>query len=296
MNISAQHPFFFFHIPKTAGSTLQGILLPLVLAATEKDSAVLAGRGHCEAALTHDAGFSRAVKLCTSRGLFFGTYTADSAFDRYPLPVRRNKTACASVFFNHFSPAPLFAALRALDSDATRRWDPEHLANIWGGNPELPSPSAVRWILERSMCVTILRDPALRSISYYYEFVYRHSSNLSAAQSVAQFGMDAFVRLTMPRAQTGWLGPSYEHATAVVDSCIVGITERFEELLDVLAHVVPMVTSSKTRQRGHSTGLLQTETNAQKDALVAGLRAHPLLADDYRLYRYAITVSAARLL
>lgn len=141
----------------------------------------------------------------------------------------------------------------------------------------------------RLFTITFLREPIARTISNYQHYCahYLKLSDLDACLSA----FEPWIQSPANRDnQTRKLDPagSHEHAKRLLDTQfdIVGITERFDECLQVIQARCPHRLDLRytRKQKAGNTGL--------KDALLGSERYRGLLADatskDGRLYRFAV--------
>ncbi len=293
--VNLERPFFLFHIAKTGGSTLRRLL-----------SRSLTGMPTMYPCVTCDCWCH--LKL-HSRVSYVVDYTA-----------------CAVAFLGHFMPFHTLPELAGVN--AGRHGKPKRCKR-WADGFEVPStPASTLRLLRKSngsLCVTVLRHPVARAVSHFYEFN-AASLNATLPQYYARHGAEALVALTGGNVQTSHLGalrlpPTYDDAAArddpavgvatayrahqILDSCVVGTQERFDDLLFVLGRLLPRLpVSSAGAQREHATHqplgnhsrrqeLERTHPGFDYDAFSAQLR--PLLRWDLELWERATRVAAAQL-
>jgi hypothetical protein len=208
--VSLSQPLFFFHVPKTSGSSMRTLLSAAVGARPKLLPCV-----NCACA-------------------------CDPLADR-----NRNRSSCAVAVLGHIFPFPSGSEhhhsvplLMQLDRGVYgrprchRRWPQD----------EPTGEEAVWRLLNRSLCVTLLRHPIHRLVSSYYEFVYHRSSNLSLPAYLSTFGPQALVKSAGGGHVYASLlgGGRPDRASRLLSNCITGVQERYTEFVATLARLLPV--------------------------------------------------------
>jgi hypothetical protein len=263
-NASLAQPFFYFHIPKTGGSTvLQGALEGAL-----RGVPTVSFLGYTKDALvapTEQRVFCERVPLNCTDG---------------PVRNRIHRLSCALALVNHAPPVPLLQLLSAVDRGdygppACRRWD--------------TPPTLKQLLKDGSLCVTLLRDPVTRAISDYDMYIHRIRDARSAAQFARQQGLAAFVNVTNGNAQLDYLGGE-RHARVVLDSCVVGVFEELTEFVGLLRRVLRL----PTLRVPHLYSTVKSSPPDERANLTRSLHESGLLQHDQKLWKQAKCVWRAQ--
>ena len=292
VKLTPAEPLLFLHVPKTAGSTLQRLLHLGLLDTIDAPDRLLIMDSSCKLSLD---GLARAGPLMS----WARPKPCSGCRACLSCAQHLEQVACATAFLGHFRPVKLFSTLRDVDDRLTnatgavcrRAW-----SDWWpvtdGGAPSAAAAELYAQrhaaLLRRSLCIVVFREPVDRAISHYYEFIAasgtgKGRSELSAPEFLARHGAQAFANATSGNLQTKWLGGA-RLAKAAVDHCVVGVQERFDDMLAMLARFLPVPSSSAGLPRAHTN-----PHHGMTDAALAQMRAElaPLLKEDTQLYERA---------
>lgn len=215
------HPFIFFHLVKTGGSTLRELFFDHVFHQSPVGHMTPCHNLDCEIPLT--------------------SFTS---------PELLNRTACSKYFLMHTSVDELLPMLLAIDRgdygpvECHRGWA-EYFSSRYEKGAEVPAVE----ILRKTSCITVLREPLAQHWSHHYFFTYP-STHMSFLETVKtdKFSFLYEGILGSIDTQTPNLGRlDYRH---VLDHCFVGTNEYFSafyaELLTLFPQL-PVVNSTKHR-------------------------------------------------
>jgi len=259
--ISLERPLLFFHLPKTAGSSLREVL---------------------------SSALGRLPSL-------FPCKNCACVCDPLAEGVR-NRTSCDVAILGHLTPFEvtsvpgqqmMLAMFLRLDRGmygaprCHRQWDHDGLTE----------QHALWRVLDRSLCITVLRHPVQRAISHYYEFVYGTKSNLTFSMFFKEFGMKALATISgFGPLYAEWLGGgSADRAKKVMETCVTGIQERFPELLTTSSRFLPIdLTSALAAGHEHAHGWIGV--NASFERVITPHLLH-LFPGEYELWAHASAVA-----
>lgn len=219
--VSLSQPLFLFHVPKTSGSSMRTLLSSAVGAHTKLLPCV-----NCACA-------------------------CDPLADR-----TRNRSSCAVAVLGHIFPFPTVNGhpsvrlLLLLDRGVYGR---PRCRRHWP-HDEPAGEEAVWRLLNRSLCVTLLRNPVHRLVSSFYEFIHRKSSNLSLPAYLSAFGPQRLVESAGGGHVYASLlgGGRPDRAARLLSTCVTGIQERYTDFVATLGRLLPMPPPlSAAREHAH---------------------------------------------
>ena len=204
-------------------------------------------------------------------------------------------SSCAVAFLGHFNPFETVFDLININ-DGFYGSMPCH--RQWNYNKNTPFVDKLVSILQKSTCVTVLRDPVDRMISHYYEFTVHNNPNLTAAGYMNTYGAEKLFWATGSNIQSRQLGSFFENATSeiellynakiVIDNCIVGVTEYFSDFLRLVSDAVDFDLPNE-HTRDHSSMYSQL-----REKQIIYNQTVQFFNSDYIIYEYAKKVFLER--
>jgi len=289
---SVDRPFFFFHIPKTGGTSVEDLIVKSLLGTNI--SSVITGRAGMpwwwrggkdrwerKGNLSRNAAeFAHAAWRREHTGEC--PFLLDSDSHSYnPILCEYPTKACASVFAGHFTPSimELLAQNRAALCPTYSYRPP--------AKPDLHQSSAT--------CLTFLRDPVDASMSWYAFNVRRRRIPDEGAFLNMSYAEQASVlqRYDLQGRMVSFLTtpPSLDAAKAVLLRCTVGILERLADTWRIVQADLPWV------KVGSLSHLQAAPTHASANFLRPDQRAalRRLLPLDDALYQFGLQLMDERL-
>jgi len=207
---SFQEPFIFFHIDKTSGSTFESYI---------HASAQRLGLLSLVACLSAPCWFNQSSARQPDCVFRSGSHYT-------PMLCEQPKFARASVFAGHFNPD----LVQLLHTDSL--------------SPGLAHGSRWQGGIPSFRCVTFLREPLSRAISWYHDKLPVKAELLPFGNMSMQQRFDLFAKYRVGSQMVAFLSarqsePSLPEAKAMLHSCVFGLLERLEDSYAIISSMFP---------------------------------------------------------
>jgi hypothetical protein len=199
--------------------------------------------------------------------------------------MHARKSSCQVAFDNHYKPIPLVDAIAAAEQS------PNAECHRWPGH-SLPArgPALYEDVLQRTVCVIMLRDPIDRAIAAYYEWHFQKTSPLTPMEYLDANGAQKYIALVNHTPGLFWEYTTPPVWEATLKSCLIGVTEKMDQFVQNLSRVLRIESPEhavKQRSRPR-TGMTQEDTERFYKELT------PLMHDDINLWHLAGRVADAQ--